>query len=740
MKIAVISTTVFPCPPAGYAGLEMIAWQCAQGFAKLGHQVLLVAPKGSQGGPNITLHETTQGESEKQAYSGYWQRLLTDADVVVDHSWQKWSYILKVEGRLKAPILGVCHAPINTMYNVPPPVPKPCMIAISKDQANAISQHLGVPARVCYNGVDLEFYKPGGPIGSSQRNDRYLFLARMSTVKSPHIAIDIANKTRVGLDLVGDDTITGEPAYVQRVRELAVNNIKYIGPQTRSQCVEWFNRNKCLLHTAKFFREPFGLAPIEAQACFTAETLVRATGVNDVYRSSFTGRLIQVACGKKLIECTPEHPFLTQRGWVPAKELTTQDFLVKRIGNASDNMDSERIGDFTKRVSDAWETQDGSPVGAQGNAGRQQSEADEAEQGDVSPVVLEGRQGAAGSVLEGGDGGSVSVASGKNDQADSGSGADTRSGLHEGRGSLLQGRNTYLAGKIFSFGAEQNRGNAPAAHRGVDQAQSTIDAVVQDVVRQVEIASGYIDKTGFGLHGGIHRRGRQHRPQEATGKKEQNADGSVYEHVVAVDPVVSVEVEGAERSTVHEEGGNEGNSGFRPVSCADRSRSVALPVVQGAVAVLEVETSADGNSVGVDRIAVHSDKTPAHLRKAAVVRAHDGLYEFEAITHLGGREVEGLPVFNLGTETGTYEAAGFIVHNCGMPVISFGNGAMRETIKDGETGFVVDDEAQFVELIKRDAVSLLKPRRIREWAAQFSVENSIKQYMLAIEEALAGGW
>jgi len=267
MKIAVISTTVFPCPPKGYAGLEMIAWQCAQGFAKLGHQVLLVAPKGSQGGPNITLHETTVGESEKQAYSGYWQRLLTDADVVVDHSWQKWSYILKAEGRLKAPILGVCHAPIHTMYNSPPPVPKPCLIAISKDQANGISQHLGVPARVCYNGVDLDFYKPSGPIGSSQRNDRYLFLARMSTVKSPHIAIDIANKTRVGLDLVGDDTITGEPAYVQRIRESAVNNIVYIGPQTREQCVEWFNRNKCLLHTAKFFREPFGLAPVEAAAC-----------------------------------------------------------------------------------------------------------------------------------------------------------------------------------------------------------------------------------------------------------------------------------------------------------------------------------------------------------------------------------------------------------------------------------------------------------------------------------------
>lgn len=263
MKICVISTTVIACPPAGYAGLEMLAWQQAVGLSQAGHKVMLVAPKESRVPEQVELHGTTLGESEMQAYSGYWQR-LSEFDVIIDNSWQKWSYILKAEGRLNAPILGVCHAPINTMYQSPPPVPLPCLVAISRDMADHISQHLGVPARVAYNGIDLDFYRPGV---SGNRNHRYLFLARISTVKGPHIAIDIARQTRVGLDLVGDDTLTAEPQYAQRIREQAVNNIAYIGPQTRQQCVEWFNRNKCLLHTAKFFREPFGLAPVEAQAC-----------------------------------------------------------------------------------------------------------------------------------------------------------------------------------------------------------------------------------------------------------------------------------------------------------------------------------------------------------------------------------------------------------------------------------------------------------------------------------------
>lgn len=269
MKICIISTTIMTCPPAGYSGLEMLAWQQADGLKKKGHDVMLIAPNGSNPPAGVELHGTTLGEPEAQAYGGkpgigggYWPKLL-NFDAIIDNSWMKWSYILKAEGRLKAPVLGVCHAPIETMYGSPPPVQMPCMVAISQDQANAISERLGVAARVAYNGVDLDFYRPTGV----QRNDRYLFLARMSTIKGPHIAVDIARQTRIPLDLVGDDTLTSEPSYAQRIRELSVNNIKYVGPQTRAQCVGWFNSNKCLLHTAKFFREPFGLAPVEAQAC-----------------------------------------------------------------------------------------------------------------------------------------------------------------------------------------------------------------------------------------------------------------------------------------------------------------------------------------------------------------------------------------------------------------------------------------------------------------------------------------
>lgn len=262
MKIAVISTTILTCPPPGYGGLEAIAWLQAAGLARKGHEVTLMAPIGSTPPPGVDLHGTTLGESEQQAYSGYWDRLNT-FDAIIDNSWQKWAYILKTEGRLRAPILGVCHAPIGTMYQQAPPVPLPCMVAISEDQATEIRALWGVAARVAYNGIDLDHYKPTG----TQRSDRYLFLARISTIKGPHIAIDLARRLRFGLDVVGDDVLTGEPALAQRVRQLAVGNIAFQGACSRDKAVEWMSGAKAMLHPAFPFREPFGLAPVEAQAC-----------------------------------------------------------------------------------------------------------------------------------------------------------------------------------------------------------------------------------------------------------------------------------------------------------------------------------------------------------------------------------------------------------------------------------------------------------------------------------------
>lgn len=183
--------------------------------------------------------------------------------VCCHNSWNKWSYILKAEGKLKAPVLGVLHAPAETMYATPPPIPKPCFVAISKDQAGAIAGQLGIEARVCYNGVDMDFYKSNG----RKRTDRYLFLARMSKLKGPHVALGIAKRCGVPLDLVGDDKLVESPEYAAGIKAgCEGSSIVYHGEKSRAECATFFSMAKALLHMNFVFREPFGLAPVEAQA------------------------------------------------------------------------------------------------------------------------------------------------------------------------------------------------------------------------------------------------------------------------------------------------------------------------------------------------------------------------------------------------------------------------------------------------------------------------------------------
>lgn len=290
MNIIVISSTVFRVPLYSYGGLEQIAWYCAKGLAELGHKVTLVAPDGSYcpgvdilqcgpagmiqekqaygGFPDIKQKQKNEKGEEVEVvvrpkHEGYWQKLL-EADVVIDHSWQKWSYGLKKEGRLKAPILGVCHAPVDTMYEKLPQVDKGCWVGISKDQASHFEALFNVPARHCYNGIDLDFYKRLDLPSSN----RFLFLARFSTIKGADIAIECCRRAGVGLDLIGDTTITGEPDYLAKCYSMADGEqIKIHGGCSRGETIYHYSKSIALLHPIKRFREPFGLAPIEAMAC-----------------------------------------------------------------------------------------------------------------------------------------------------------------------------------------------------------------------------------------------------------------------------------------------------------------------------------------------------------------------------------------------------------------------------------------------------------------------------------------
>ena len=290
LKVAVISSCVFPCPPKGYAGLEMITWLTAKGLAEKGHEVSLIAPEGSSCPGAEIIPTGIPGQfDEAGAYNSYWKYLPT-FDCIIDSSWCKYAYLLKQEGRLKAPVLGVMHAPVNTMYQSLPEVEKPCFVCISQDQCNHFNALFSpVTARVCYNGLDVDFYRPL----NIPKTDRFLFLARFSHIKGPRISQQVCIDADVPLDMVGDTSITNEPELLQDcINHADGEKIKIVGGVSRGETVWYFNRARGMLHLTKHFREPFGLAPLECQLTGTPVVAWKYGSIPEIIKDGETGYLV----------------------------------------------------------------------------------------------------------------------------------------------------------------------------------------------------------------------------------------------------------------------------------------------------------------------------------------------------------------------------------------------------------------------------------------------------------------
>ena len=72
----------------------------------------------------------------------------------------------------------------------------------------------------------------------------------------------------------------------------------------------------------------------------------------------------------------------------------------------------------------------------------------------------------------------------------------------------------------------------------------------------------------------------------------------------------------------------------------------------------------------------------------------------------------------------------------GTPVIAFNGGGFRESVKDGETGILIDDTHETALELAIDRFNQIKwdKERIQEWSRKFSKENFIKGFKAAIKE------
>jgi glycosyltransferase involved in cell wall biosynthesis len=75
----------------------------------------------------------------------------------------------------------------------------------------------------------------------------------------------------------------------------------------------------------------------------------------------------------------------------------------------------------------------------------------------------------------------------------------------------------------------------------------------------------------------------------------------------------------------------------------------------------------------------------------------------------------------------------------GTPVLAYGRGSMPELIQNGETGYLVENEQEMIEMTQR--IATIDRRHCRRWVQErFSVEQMVEGYEQLYKTAAGGHW
>jgi glycosyltransferase involved in cell wall biosynthesis len=294
MKIAQVSSLMEAVPPKLYGGTERIVAYLTDELVELGHDVTLFASGDSitkaklEPGwphalrlepnmqdylaPHIVLLETLARRAEE------FDIIHLHVDYLAYPLMQRTGvpFVATLHGRLDLPEL-------KRIYEMFGDVP---VVSISDSQRQPLPEANFVDT--IYHGL------PKNLLSVGTGEDGYLaFIGRISPEKAPDAAIRIAGRAGLKIKIAAKVDRVDREYFEKHIEPLLSEpHVEFIGEINENQKADFLGNARGLLFPIAW-REPFGLAMIEAMSCGTPVVAMRNGSVPEVIDEGVTGFIVE---------------------------------------------------------------------------------------------------------------------------------------------------------------------------------------------------------------------------------------------------------------------------------------------------------------------------------------------------------------------------------------------------------------------------------------------------------------